>query len=284
MTPRALLLVLGGISSVQFGAAFARTVFDDAGPEGTVMLRTLFAALILAAVWRPALRGYSPEERRVTVLFGLTLAAMNLLFYESIDRIPLGVAVTFEFVGPLGVAIAGSHRALDLAWVALAAGGILLIARPWTGADLDLLGVLCAFGAGACWAAYILLSVRSGRALPGGVGLTLAMVIAAVLLLPVGVAGAGGALLDWEVIGVGAAAALLSSVIPYSAEFEALRTMPQHIFGVLLSLEPGAAALVGFLVLGQDLAASEVAGIAAVVAASAGAASRGLTSTALEPA
>lgn len=255
MRPRALLLLLTAVASVQFGAALARTVFDEAGPQGTVMMRTVFAALILAAIWRPALRGYTREEWRVTLLFGLTLAA-------------------FEFVGPLGVAIAGSRRVLDLVWVGLAAGGIVLIARPWGGGDLDALGVLLALVAGGCWAGYILLSARTGRALPGGAGLTLAMLIAAAVLLPVGLVGDGSGLLDWEVLGVGAAVAVLSSVIPYSAEFEALRLMPEHVFGVLLSLQPAAAALAGFLVLDQDLAAADVARIAAVVVASAGAASR----------
>ncbi len=270
MAPRALLFVAVAVGSVQFGAALARTLFDEAGPAGTVLVRVAVAALVLAALWRPPLRGHGRDAWRLVIAFGVSLAVMNFFFYESLDRIPLGLAVTFEFVGPLGVAIAGSRRRLDLAWVASAAVGILLIASPGT-SDLDALGVLYALLAGAAWAAYILLSARTGRALAGGTGLTLAMCVAAALLVPVGVASGGDALLDGEVLLVGLGVAVLSSVIPYSAEFEALRLMPEHVFGVLLSLEPAVAALAGFLVLDQDLGGRELVGIAFVMAATAGA-------------
>lgn len=258
------------MGSVQFGAALARTLFDEAGPAGTVLIRVGIAAIVLALMWRPALRGHDREEWRLAVAFGVSLAVMNFFFYEALDRIPLGLAVTFEFVGPLGVAIAGSRRRLDFLWVAFAAAGILLIASPGT-SDLDMLGVLYALVAGAAWAAYILLSARTGRAFPGGTGLALAMCVAAVLLVPVGIAEAGDALLDPAVLLVGAAVAILSSVIPYSAELEALRLMPEHVFGVLLSLEPAVAALAGYLLLDQDLGARDLAGIACVMAATAGA-------------
>ena len=270
MAPRALLLVFVAVTSVQFGAALARTLFDEAGPAGTVFLRVVFAAVLLAVLWRPALRGHSGADWRLIAAFGLTLAAMNFFFYESIDRIPLGLAVTFEFVGPLGVAIAGSRRALDFLWVGLAAAGILLIAAPGSG-ELDPLGVAYALIAGGCWAAYILLSARTGRAFPGGGGLALAMCVAALVLIPAGVSAAGSALLDPEVLLLGAAVAILSSAIPYSAEFEALRLLPEHVFGVLLSLEPAVAALAGYLVLDQSLAARELFGIALVAGAVAGA-------------
>ena len=270
VAPRALLLVLIGVASVQFGAALARTLFDEAGPAGTVLVRVGIAAIVLTLLWRPPLRGHDRDEWRLAVAFGMSLAVMNFFFYEALDRIPLGLAVTFEFLGPLGVALAGSRRALDLVWVAFAAGGIVLIASPGTG-DLDALGVLYALLAGAAWAAYILLSARTGRVFPGGTGLALAMCVAAALLLPVGIAEAGDTLLDAEVLLVGAGVAILSSVIPYSAELEALRLMPEHVFGVLLSLEPAAAALAGYLLLDQDLAARELAGIALVMAATAGA-------------
>jgi inner membrane transporter RhtA len=267
--PRALLFVAVAVGSVQFGAALARTLFDEAGPGGTVFIRVAVAALVLALLWRPPIRGHDRDAWRLVVAFGVSLAVMNFFFYESLDRIPLGLAVTFEFVGPLGVAIAGSRRRLDLVWVASAAIGIVLIAAPGAG-DLDALGVLYALIAGAAWAAYILLSARTGRAFPGGTGLALAMCVAAALLVPVGV-GAGEALFDAEVLLVGAGVAVLSSVIPYSAEFEALRLMPEHVFGVLLSLEPAVAALAGYLVLDQDLGGRELAGIACVMAATAGA-------------
>ena len=273
MAPRALLLVFVAAASVQVGAAIARTLFDDAGPAGTVFLRALFAALVLAVLWRPTVRGHSRADWRLVVAFGLALGFMNLLFYESIDRIPLGLAVTFEFVGPLGVAVAGSRRALDFLWVALAAAGILLISAPGTGGGLDPAGIAFALLAGGCWAAYILLSGRTGRAFPGGTGLALAMCVAAAVLVPFGVPAGGDALLDPGVLLIGAAVAMLSSAIPYSAEFEALRLLPEHVFGVLLSLEPPMAALAGFLVLGQGLAARELVGIALVTAAVAGAVS-----------
>jgi inner membrane transporter RhtA len=270
VSARAFLLVVVAVASVQLGSALARTLFDEAGPAGTVTIRIGFAAIALVLLWRPALRGHSREAWRLVVLFGLALAAMNLFFYEAIDRIPLGLAVTFEFIGPLGVAIAGSRRPLDLLWVALAAGGILAIAWPGT-SELDALGVVFALAAGACWAAYIVVGARTARAIPGGTGLALAMVVAAVVILPVGVPTAGDALLDAEVLLIGAGVALLSSVIPYSAEFEALRLMPERVFGVLLSMEPAAAALAGYLVLDQSLGARELVGIALVTAAVAGA-------------
>jgi inner membrane transporter RhtA len=270
LAPRALLLVFVAVSSVQFGAALARTLFDDAGPAGTVFLRAVFAAVVLALLWRPTLRGHSRADWRLILTFGVALGFMNLFFYESIDRIPLGLAVTFEFVGPLGVAIAGSRRPQDFLWVALAAGGILLISAPGT-SGLDPVGIAFALLAGGCWAAYILLSARTGRALPGGGGLALAMCVAAAVLAPFGIPAAGDALLDPTVLLVGAAVAMLSSAIPYSAEFEALRLLPEHVFGVLLSVEPAIATLAGFLVLDQSLGVRELSGIGLVTAAVAGA-------------
>jgi inner membrane transporter RhtA len=265
------LLVLAAVASVQFGGAFAKTLFDEIGPGGTVFLRVFFAALILGALWRPALSGRSAADWRLVAAYGLALVAMNLSFYEALDRIPLGIAVTFEFVGPLGVAIAGSRRALDLLWVALAAAGILLLSDFGT-ADLDGLGVALALVAGGFWAAYILLAARVGRRYPGGQGLALGMAVGVLMVAPVGLADAGGDLLNAEVLAIGLAVAILSSAIPYTLELEALRRMPQGVFGVLMSLEPAAAALAGFIVLGEDLAAREVVAIALVVAASAGAA------------
>jgi inner membrane transporter RhtA len=265
------LLVIAAVSSVQFGGALAKTLFDEIGPGGTVLLRVLFAALILGALWRPALRGRSGADWRLIVSFGFVLAGMNLAFYESLDRIPLGIAVTFEFVGPLGVAVASSHRALDLVWVALAAAGILLLS-DFGSADLDTLGVALALLAGAFWAAYILLSVRVGRAFEGGQGLALAMAAGALMLAPIGLPAGGGELLTAEVLALGVGVAILSSAIPYTLELEALRRMPQGVFGVLMSLEPAMAALAGFIVLDEGLAARELVAIGLVVAASAGAA------------
>jgi inner membrane transporter RhtA len=267
------LLVLAAVASVQFGAALGKTLFDEIGPGGTVFLRVLFAAIVLAAIWRPELAGHDRRDLGLAVLFGLVLAAMNLCFYASLDRIPLGIAVTFEFVGPLGVAVFGSRQPRDLLWVGLAAAGILLLS-DFGGADLDALGVGLALLAGAFWAAYILLSARVGRVFPGGAGLALAMVAATVPLAPVGVASAGTDLLVPWVLAVAAAVGVLSSAIPYALELEALRRMPVGVFGVLMSLEPAAGALAGLVVLGEELAAREVVAIALVIVASAGAAYR----------
>ena len=255
---------------MQTGAAIATTLFDELGPAGTVLVRVLFSALVLMAIWRPALSGLGRERARDVALFGLALAAMNFSFYCALDRIPLGIAVTLEFIGPLGVAIAGSRRRLDLVWVALAAAGIVLLA-PTPGGSLDEVGVLLALVAGGFWAAYIVLTARIGRGFRGGGGLALGMVVATLLLLPVGVPVAGSELLDPGLLAAGAAVAMLSSAIPYSLELEALRRLPQGTFGVLMSLEPAVAATVGFLLLDQGLSTTEVLAIGLVVIASAGA-------------
>jgi inner membrane transporter RhtA len=265
-------MVLLAAGSVQFGAALAKTLFDEAGPGGTVFLRVAFAAVLLMALWRPRLRGHAPRDLWLVAAFGLTLAGMNLAFYASLDRIPLGVSVTFEFVGPLGVAVAGSRQPIDLLWVTLAAAGILLLSDFGEFTDLDPAGVALALLAGAFWACYILLSARTGRAFPGGAGLALAMVVASLPLAPVGIADGGGSLLEPEVLVLGSAVAILSSAIPYSLELEALRRLPAGVFGVLMSLDPAVAALAGYVVLGEMLGVGEVVAIGLVVVASAGAA------------
>jgi len=265
-----IALVLGAVTSVQVGASLAKTLFDDIGPGGTVMLRILLAAAILALLWRPEARERSREEWVLVVAFGVSLAGMNYAFYAALDRIPLGVAVTFEFVGPLAVAVFGSRRPLDLLWVVLAGAGILLLADPNGG--FDGVGVALALLAGAFWAAYILLSARMGQAVPGQSGLALAMIVAAALVLPAGIVEGGTELLDPVVLAIGLGVAILSSAIPYSLEFEALRRLPPGVFGVLMSLEPAMAALAGFVVLGEVLAARELAAIVLVMVASAGAA------------
>jgi inner membrane transporter RhtA len=263
-------LVLGGIVSVQVGAAVATELFDEVGPVGTVFLRLAFAAIVLVAIWRPPFARPREEAKRDVLAFGVALAAMNTSFYLALDRIPLGIAVTLEFVGPLGVAFAASRRRLDLVWAGLAAAGIVLLA-PGPGGDLDLLGVVLALVAGGFWAAYIVLSARIGRLYPGGQGLALAMVVGASLLVAPGIADGGRELLDPGLLAAAFAVAMLSSAIPYSLELEALRRLPRGVFGVLMSLEPAVAATVGFILLEQDLIGREVVAIGLVVAASAGA-------------
>ncbi len=261
-------LVLVGIASVQVGAALATKLFVHLGPAGTVLVRVLFAAVVLWAIWRPRPRAHSAGELRLAVLFGLSLALMNLSFYEALARIHLGVAVTLEFVGPLGIALAGSRSRLDVVWALLAGAGVALLGG-FGGANAT--GVLLALTAGGCWAAYILLNARVGRAFSGGDGLAIAMAIATLPLLPIGLVDAGGRLLSASLLAAGLGVALLSSVIPYSLELEALRRIRPQSFGVLMSLEPAMAALAGLVVIGQSLSALDLAGIALVVTASAGA-------------
>jgi inner membrane transporter RhtA len=263
-------LVLLGVASAQVGAAFAVKLFDELGPAGAAFGRLGFAALILVAIWRPRVRGLPSGALRAAIAFGLALGAMNLCIYQAMDRIPLGVAVTFEFIGPLGVAVAGSRRALDLLWALLAAAGIVLLA-DYSGGSLDPTGVAFALAAGGLWAAYIVLSQRVGTLFGGGSGLAVAMVAGAVLVAPFGIAAAGGELLRPELLGALIAVALACSVLPYSFDLEALRRLPARVFGVLMSLEPAVAALAGLVVLGQDLAARDWLAIGFVVVASAGA-------------
>ena len=266
-------LVLLSLGSVQFGAAIAKGLFDELGPAGTVFLRFGLAALALLVLWRPSLEGYARRSYLVAVVFGLTLAAMNFTFYFALDRIPLGVAVTLEFVGPLGVAVAGSRRLLDLLWAALAAAGILLLA-PFNvlgEVDLDPAGVALALLAGCFWAAYIRLSARTGSVFPGGTGLVIALCVGTVVLAPVGISGGGLALLDPRLLLAGFGVAMLSSAIPFSLELEALRKLPARVFGVLMSLEPAVAALIGFVVLDERLGLRVLAAILLVTVAAVGA-------------
>jgi inner membrane transporter RhtA len=261
-------LVLGGIISIQIGAAFATTLFDDVGPGGAVFIRIAFAAMILMALWHPELKPAAGGRDVLTL--GVILGVMNLSFYEALDRIPLGIAVTIEFVGPLTVAVLGSRRRLDLLWVAFAAAGLMLLS-PLPGSDLDKFGCALALFAGGCWGLYIPVTARIGRALPGGGGLALAMTVAAIVTLPIGAIDGGTDLFDAELLAVGLGVAVLSSAIPYSFELEALRRLPASTFGVLMSLEPAVAATIGFIGLGQDLAVHEIVAVGLVLTASAGA-------------
>lgn len=267
-------LVLLGIISVQLGAGFAKKLFDELPPSAVVTLRLATSTIVLVLISRPLLRAGARAWRRrdlaVACAFGLTLVTMNLAIYESFARIPLGIAVTIEFLGPLGVAVAFSRRWLDLFWVALAAAGVVLLMRG-DPESVTAAGVGFALLAAAAWAGYILLSAETGRRFPGSSGLALASVAATLLVLPVGVSAGGAHLLQPDVLLVGAAIGLLSSVIPYSFELEALRRMPAKVFGILMSLEPVAAALVGLVILGEVLDAREWTAIGCVVVACLGA-------------
>jgi inner membrane transporter RhtA len=264
-------LVIAGVLSVQLGAAVAKSLFDDLTPTGVVALRLVFGTLVLGLLFRPRIRNRPRAELRLAVAFGLTLVSMNLCFFQALDRIPLGIAVTLEFVGPLAVALIGSRRSSDFVWVAMAASGIALLA-PGIGGGLDAVGVLFALAAGALWGVYILLGARVGKAFSGPTGLVLAMAVGAFVALPLGIVSAGSSLLEPALLAAGLGVAVLSSAIPWSLELEALRRLPTHVFSVLMSLEPAIGALVGFVVLGERLGIRAVTAIALVVIASAGAA------------
>lgn len=266
----AVAMVLGGISSIQVGAALAIQLFEEVGASGAVLLRIFISAILLLLIWRPAL-AMDRTQVKLALAFGLALAGMNIAFYEAIDRIPLGTAVTFEFVGPLGVALLTSHRRRDMIWAAIAAAGILLLMGGVGDDGLDGLGVVLALIAGVFWGAYILLGKRVGEHWTGGRGLAVAMVVAALICLPFGVSDGGTDLLAPAVLGIGTLVAILSTTLPLSLEMEAMRRLPSNVFGVMMSLEPAVAALVGFLLLSQGLSAIQALAIGLVVAASAGA-------------
>ncbi|MFC8226816.1 DMT family transporter [Streptomyces sp. NPDC057287] len=263
------LVVAGGLS-VQFGAAVAVLLMPKAGALGVVTLRLAAAALILLVVCRPKLRGHSRADWGTVVAFGVAMGGMNMLFYQAVDRIPLGAAVTLEVLGPLVLSVVASRRLVNLVWAALALGGVVLLSGG--GFDqLDPVGAAYALGAGAMWAAYIIFSARTGRRFPQADGLALAMVVAAALSLPLGIMEAGSKLLVPSTLGLGIAVALLSSVLPYTLELMALRRLPAPTFAVLMSLEPAIAATAGFLILDQALSATDALAIALVIGASIGA-------------
>ena len=263
------VLVLGSIASVQVGSAVARTVFDVTGPAGITLLRLLLSGLLLTAVVRPAVRSWSRAQWGAAALFGLTMGSMNLVFYLAIQEVPLGVAVTVEFIGPLTVALVQTRRAVDLLWVLLAGLGVALLGLKGD-TSVPLSGLALALLAGMFWAGYILASARVGRVLPGIDGLAIALLVAAALALPFGAAGAVRAVQDGHALAIGFAVALLSSVIPYGLELTALRTIPTRVFGVLMSLEPAAAALAGLVVLGQHLTSRQLVALVLVSLASVG--------------
>jgi len=270
---RPVLLVLVGIGSVQLGAAFSKQLFDVLDPTAMVWLRLLTSAVILLVLTRPRVAGRSREDWLVVLAFGAALALMNWSIYQSFARMPLGLAVTIEFLGPLTVAVLGSRRWLDAGWAFLAGFGVALLGLR--GEGLTTGGVAFALLAAASWAAYIPLSAATGRRWPGLSGLAIASVVGTVALAPFAVAIGGSTLLEPRVLAVGLLVGLLSSVIPYSCELVALRTIPPRVFGILMSLEPAAAALAGMIVLHELLTPVEWLAIACVVAASVGVTRRG---------
>ncbi len=263
------LLVLVSIMSVQIGSAIARTLFDELGAPGVTLLRLGLASLLLLAVLRPRLRSWTRRSWLAAAALGATMAGMNLVFYLSLRTVPLGVAVTVEFVGPLLLALVQTRRLLDLLWALLAAGGVVLLGLDPT-TDVPLSGLALALVAGLFWAGYILASSHLGQVLPGTDGLAVALAVAALLVLPVGASGAAGVLSDPTLLIAAFGVALLSSAIPYGLELEALRRMPTRVFGILMSLEPAAGAAAGFAVLGQRLGVRELLALVLVSLASVG--------------
>jgi inner membrane transporter RhtA len=268
-TPSPVLLVLVGIVSVQFGAGVAKSLFDTVAPTTITWLRLATSSLALLVWVRPRLRGRTRRDWLVVLGFGLALGTMNWAIYQSFARIPLGIAVTLEFVGPLALAVLGSHRARDLAWVLLAGLGVLLLGlEP---GDLSWSGVGFALLAGAAWAAYILMSRATGARWPGMDGLAVASTVAAVLLTPLALGRHAADLQQTHVVLLGAVVGMLSSVIPYSCELVALRSLRPAVFGILMSLEPAAAALAGLVVLQEALSVGQWLALVCVIAASVGA-------------
>jgi inner membrane transporter RhtA len=262
--------VLVGALSVHSGAAVATSLFPRAGIGPMVAMRLVFGAIILLALCRPTLRGHSRVDWMLVAGFGGVLAGMNSIFYVAIDRIPLGLAVTLEVLGPLTLSVITAGRRVAWLWALLAAAGVGMLG--WDGfGRLDPLGVGLALAAGVLWAAYILLSARVGRRFAGTDGLALAMVVAAVLSLPFGLLSARPGALDPAVLGLGALVAILSSALPYSLEMIALRTLPTETFAVLMSLGPAIATGAGLLILGQALTVPEALAMALIIAASIGA-------------
>ena len=287
------VLVITGIFSVQLGAGFAAKLFAQVPPAAVTGLRlwtsavvmVLFGARPLRNVLSGLVRRRAWRDAAVAAAFGVTLAVMNFSIYQSFARIPLGIAVTVEFLGPLGVAVASSRRLLDVLWVGLAGTGVALLARGHVAASHTggaghgaassgqvAIGLGFALLAALSWAAYILLSRATGQRFPGSTGLAIAMVVAAIVITPVGVAAGRAALLRPDVLLAGLAIGLLSSIVPYSVELEALRRVPARVFGIWMSLEPAVAALVGLVLLGQALSVREWLAIGCVMVACAGAA------------
>lgn len=261
-------LVLIGIISVQTGAGVAKGLFEQLPPTAVVWLRLLTSAVLLVALVRPALRARTRGDWAVVIGYGTALALMNAFIYQAFARIPLGIAVTIEYLGPLMIAILGSRRRMDLLWAALAGAGV--VALGMERADLDPVGVLFAVLAAAAWAGYILLSAATGQRFSGASGLAIGSVVGVVLLGPPGISEGGAALLDWRLVLFGLAVGVLSSVVPYTLELTALRRMPPRVFGILMSLQPAAAALVGLVLLGEMLTVWQWLAVACVIAASAG--------------
>jgi inner membrane transporter RhtA len=268
-----LLAVLGAMLSLAVGTSMAKGIFGPLGPAGVTFVRAATAAMIIAAVWRPWRRKVARADWPTLLGYGASIGLMNLLFYEAVARVPFGIAVAFEFCGPLAVALFAARRPLDFAWVALAVAGLaLLLPIGHNVGRLDTAGVAFALGAGACWAIYILIGGRAGRRLHGGHVTAIGMIVATLVVAPVGIARGGAALLDWHPLLIGVGVGLMSGAIPFSLEMFALARLPRRTFSILLSMEPAVAALAGWAMLGERLTPLQTLAIGCVVTASIGSA------------
>jgi inner membrane transporter RhtA len=266
----AQLFGLLSMTSIQIGASVSESLFQAIGPLGTTFFRLSFSAIVYLLLWRPRFTGHSQRHIWLAILFGVNIAIMNATFYSAIQRIPLGIAVTLEFVGPLGVAIIQSRRLKDLIWVILAAIGIILLAPLGNNNHIDLLGVGLALLAGVFWGCYILLNVQVGRAFSGGTGLALSMIVAALFISPFGIFTGGAKLLVPHTILLGFAVAMLSTALPFALELEGLRRMTSRAWGIFMSLEPAIAVIVGYIILKQVISLRELIAVAFVIIASIG--------------
>jgi inner membrane transporter RhtA len=263
-------LVVVGLICQEVGASFAVLLFPSVGAIGMVSLRLAFSAIVLLAIARPRLRGHGRNHWLTVIAFGLALALMNALFYEALARVPLGATITIEVLGPLVLSVVMSRRASSWLWAVLAFAGVVILSRGSFG-DLDPVGVAFAFGAAAMWAAYILLSARTGARFPRLDGLAIAMTVGAIVTVPFGIATAGPVIFQPGILLLGAAVALLSSTIPYTLELVALRRLPSATFSILMSLSPAIATTAGFLILGQTFTGVAFLAIGLVITASIGA-------------
>ena len=269
--PSAPVLVMLSIMLVQIGAALSKSLFNEVGPWGVVLLRIGFSAVILCAITRPKWNSDLRRDLNLIVFFGLIFALMNAFLFVALERVPLGITIAIQFTGPLGLAAVKSRRWSDGLWVLLAGFGILLI-TPFSGADIDPWGMMFALLSGLCWALYIVIAAEVGQKMPGLEGLTWALIFSTVFLLPIGIATDGSALLTPKLLGASACLALLSTTLPYSFEMIALRSIPINVFGVLLSIEPMVSALAGLVILGESLSARSAIACLLVSMAAAGAA------------
>ena len=269
----AIVAVLLAMVTIQSGASFAKQLFPIVGPEGTSALRAFFAALVLTVIFRPWRARLSAKGWRNVIFYGACLGAMNIIFYLAIERIPLGIGVALEFTGPLAVAFFSARKKRDFAWAILAVAGVCLLLPDIGGASaesLDPVGVILALTAGAFWAGYIVFGNKTGNEGSGGITVTLGMLVAAICVVPIGVASQGIALLSPQAIFIGFAVGVFSSAIPYTLEMSAMRNMPKQTFSIMMSVEPAVAAIAEFIIIDETLTLSQWFAVALVVIATAG--------------